>query len=238
LAASAGSLTGIAERSFTAATRLGRLGFAGRITSRWVKNLFDDPDLNQGSDLSVQGGEYAAGVSFQVLDLVRLGVMGFASSSQVLSSIGSGFGYRAGADVSLSWIRAGVVFGDTQAATDWQSLDGAGVRTEGTKRLSVGVGTPPLRVLGLEPAAALELNIDTGFDKGSWLRGNVSVAALHGVLRGVAGWAERATHATGSYRELGIIADVDRFQLQVGVRLGADPVPGNSLTVGIGAYNK
>lgn len=238
LGASAASVTGIAERSLTASARIARFGLAGRITSRWITNLFDDPALQSDPNLRVETAEYAAGVSYQIVGGVRVGYTTFLTTGNVLGSAGSGTGHRMGAASTSNWLRVGVVYGDEEAPTEWSSAEGASMHERGTKRLSVGASTARLRTLPLEPAVALEWNRNWGSDRDSWIRGSFSLSGLHGALQALGGWAVCVTQKARSYQELGFIADVGRFQLQFGVRLGADPAPGNSSTLGAGVHNR
>ena len=239
LGSSAASVTGIAERSLTASARIARFGLAGRITSRWITNLFDDPALQSDPNLRVETAEYAAGVSYRIVGAVRVGYTTFLTTGNVLGSAGSGTGHRIGvASPAWNWLRVGVVYGDAEAPTEWSSAEGASVRERGTKRLSVGASTARLRTLPLEPAVALEWNRNWGSDSDSWIRGSFSLSGLHGALQALGGWAVCVTQTARSYQELGFIADVGRFQLQFGVRLGADPAPGNSSTLGAGVHHR
>jgi hypothetical protein len=238
LGSSSGSATGIVEQTASAAARIGRLGLAARATSRLLKNVFEDPSLNGDRDLRVESDEYALGISVQMNRAIRLGALGFATSSHLLSTTADGLGFRVGADISIPWLRLGVAFGDAQAAMNWRTFDGGLVQTEATKRLSIGAATPTIHLLGVRPAAGLEWSTDSGLDNDSWVRGSVSVGVLNGLLQGVAGRAVCAAQPTASYSELGLVGGVDKFQLQFGVRLGAVPVPGNSFTIGIGVHDR
>jgi hypothetical protein len=55
-----------------------------------------------------------------------------------------------------------------------------------------------------------------------------SLGAGSGAIRILAGLAACPTEHTRAYREAGVIADIGWFQLQLGIRFGADPVPGTS----------
>ncbi len=240
LGASSAPLTDIVERSITGSMRVYRVRFAARITSRWVRNVFDDPALGDGPDLRVGGDDYALGAAVEPADWIRVGVTTVFANARVLGSRGSGVGYKLGVVVSRPWVSAGVTYGDADIAMTWRFESGAGgrERTQGTRRLAVGVGTSAISVAGLAPQLAVEWNRDAGYNDDTWLRVQTSVGILGSSLRFVAGAAKSTSQSSVSYLETGVIATFGWSQLQMGMRFGADPAPGNSVTVGLGVVRR
>ena len=227
------SVTEEVERTVAASIRRRGAGLAVRVTSKAIENLFDDPALRDDPDLRVGSEEYALGASVRVREWLRVGLTGVLVHSQVLGSSGSGAGLRAGVGIWRNWITAGATYGDVDVDMTWRAADGSRERWSGTKRVAVGVATPQFQLGGFQPTAALEWSSDVGPNRGRWLRATASLGFLNGAVRLVAGAAACPSQPTANYQEIGVVAAVNWLQFQLGVRFGADPVPGNALALGL-----
>ncbi len=231
--ASNSSVTGVAERSVTAAARVGRLGIAGRLNSRWVRNLFDDPALNDAPDLSVRSSDYAVGVSVSAPYGIAAGVSALYSVADILGSTGTGIGYTVGLSLERGSIGAGLTYGTAEPAMRWRGAGSAATWTAGTRRFAAGLSASAT-ALGVRSGATVEWDREVGYSSASWTRANVSFSVLQGFFCLVGGVA-RGGGGASSYSEVGGLLTFGVLQLSLGARFGAQPVPGNSIAIGIGA---
>jgi len=211
---------------------LGRVGIGLRGTSRRVQNLFDDPTLDRESDLRVQDTEFSLGASAEILKGLRVGASGYFVSSEVLGTTGEGTGYKLGVQLLLPWIAAGATYGAMETTMGWQTLEGPRFQSPGTARLAVGLQTPNVISLPLKPRLTAEVDIDRGINSDSWVRGCLSLTVPGSPVQLLGGWAVSTQHASRTYSEIGALVELDRFDLELGLRLGADPLPGNSYGFG------
>jgi hypothetical protein len=197
-----------------------------------VQNLFDDPALEKESGLRVHDTEFTIGASAEILKGVRVGASGYLVGSEVLGTTGEGTGYKLGVQLILPWLAAAATYGTTETTMGWQTIDGPRFRSPGTERLAFGLQTPDVASLPLKPRLTLEADIDHGLNKDSWLRGNLCLSLLGSSLQLLGGLAVSTRYPSRTYTEIGALVELDRFDLALGLRFGADPVPGNSYGFG------
>jgi len=236
--ASGSSVTDVSERSVGVSLRSGSIGIGARGTARRVDNLFDDPSLENSSDLRVQDTEVSLGVSVVVNRRVRIGALGYYVSSEVLGTSGEGTGYRLGAQLALPWFSMGLTYGEIEAQMGWEAVNTPTFKSPGTHRLAVGVETARLEKVPLKPMMTAELDFDRGETKETWVRGNLSLSLYGSSLRSLCGIAVSTDQRSRSYSEVGVLVAFSRFDLGLGLRFGADPVPGDSYSFGGQAHSR
>lgn len=232
IGAATNAVSDVREQSFSAATRIRRIGLAGRITTRWVRNLFDDPALN-APELRVGSTDYSVGASLQTGPGFAFGFTTTFATTQVLGSAGSGLGFRVGGSWQRGRLTAGVLYGDLDPALEWRTENGQLMRSAGTRRLALGASVKGPRLLGVSSGFSAEWSRDAGYERTSW--GRTSLALGTNAFRLLGGVAI-SSEARRNYRELGAVADIGWFQLQMGMRFGAEPAPGQSFVIGVGVH--
>jgi hypothetical protein len=235
--ASGSSTTDVSERSVAATVGLGRIAFGLRATARKVDDLFDDPALENG-DLRVQDTELSLGVSAKIGSRLRIGALGYLVSTEVLGTSGEGTGYRIGLQALLPLVSLGITYGQIQSRMGWEAVNTPSFSSPGTDRLAVGAEVSLLKQLPLHPVLTAELNRDRGEVRDNWVRGNLTLSLVGPAVRAIGGLAYSQEQPSRTYSELGVLLSFSRFDLGLGVRFGADPIPGDSYMFGGQAHSR